>query len=230
MWFERLLPPQIQRERALRRSPAGPLRDYLCVPFPNRRSDIRELTFLSVDFETTGLDIGRDHILSVGMVEVTSEGIDLASARHLLVRSARELPAQSVTIHRLTDDQIAGGIPIGEAISRLLEELAGKVLLAHNARIECGFIRRACADIFGGDWLAPLVDTAHLGRRTLARSGTFHHGGQISLDRLRAAHRLPSYQAHNALADAIATGELFLAQTAHLRGNHGVLRLREIGG
>jgi DNA polymerase-3 subunit epsilon len=40
------------------------------------------------------------------------------------------------------------------------------------------------------------------------------------LHHLRQAYKLPTYQAHNALTDALATAELFLAMASRIAGNH----------
>jgi DNA polymerase-3 subunit epsilon len=54
--------------------------------------------------------------------------------------------------------------------------------------------------------------------------------GDLRLDALRARLGLPEHTLHDALGDAVATAELFLAQAEHLGGREGVplgsLRLR----
>jgi len=50
------------RRRALRQTAAGPLHDYLAVPFPARASLCRDAEIVSLDLETTGLDpAGKPH-------------------------------------------------------------------------------------------------------------------------------------------------------------------------
>lgn len=223
MFFEKFLPLQTQRKKLLRQVQQGALSDFLGVPFPAPSLDYREAGFLSLDLETTGLDINHDHILSIGMVTINASGIDLASARHILVYSANPLPGETVTIHRLTDDIVSQGLPIRQALAQVWEQLAGKVLVAHHARIECGFLRRACSNLYGSGWVAPVIDTQQLAARRLARREGHIAHRQLRLDSLRQHYRLPTYRAHNALADAIATAELFLAEMAEISGgNEGV--------
>lgn len=228
MWCERLLPLQYRRKRYLRNALPGPLHDYLATPFPHGKTRLSDVTFLALDFETTGLDLKHDHILSIGMVDIDRQGIDLGSAKHIVVRTQRELPPRSVTVHGLTDDMVSSGMPIRQAMGLLLKSLAGKVLLAHHARVEQELMQRVCAELFAGKWLAPTVDTARLGRRRLARRDKFLRPEQIKLDNLRSEYKLPAYHAHNALSDAIATGELLLAELAATGIPASELRLRDV--
>ena len=80
----------------------------------------------------------RDEILSIGFVPVDGLRIVLAGARQLLVRGAAV--GQSATIHGLTDDTVASGLDLADALAAVLEALRGRVLLAHHAAIERDFL------------------------------------------------------------------------------------------
>jgi DNA polymerase-3 subunit epsilon len=227
MWLEPLLPLDSRRKRLARHCRGNALADFLATPFPDPHRDYRETEYVALDFETTGLDLDSDHILSVGTVSVHGDRIDLATASHRLVRTSRALPGETVTIHRLTDDMVAGGEAISDVINALLAQLAGKVMIAHHARVECGFIHAACRRLFGADWLMPVVDTQQLALRRLQRRGIAHRPGEMRLDKCRAAYKLPRHTAHNALTDALATAELFLAETATI-GAGGPVKLKKL--
>ena len=211
-----LLGPDARRRRLLNRAPDGPLRDFLAVPFPDRRADVFSVPIVSLDFETTGLDAGRDRILSMGHVEIHDGAICLATATHTLIRSDAALSEESVVIHRITDDAAAQGRPPDEAIAGLLHVLAGKVMLAHHARIEQQFLQQACLRLYGLAPVMPVIDTLMLARRWLARRNKDVEQGALRLYALREQYGLPRYHAHNALSDALATAELFLAQVERM--------------
>lgn len=227
MWFGHLLSADNRRRRLLRQCQAGPLAEFLGTPFPDPNRDFRELEYVAVDFETTGLDIQADHIISIGMVNVHGERIVLSTASHRVVHSKKELTGSNVAIHRLTDDMVATGAPVTEIIPGLLSALTGKVMIAHHARVECGFIRAACQRLYGSDWLMPVIDTQQLALRRMRRAGTIHQPGELRLDKLREAYHLPRHTAHNALGDALATAELFLAEMAEISGS-GPFRLKKL--
>ena len=137
-----------QRRRALRSAPSGPLRDYLQTPFPDPRTEVGDLQLLAVDLETTGLHPKNDRLLSIGFVPIDGLSIDLSGARRFVVQAGVEV-GQSAAIHGLTDDTVAAGTPIDEALPVVLEALRGRVLLAHYTDIEERFLSAACERVYG---------------------------------------------------------------------------------
>lgn len=214
--------PDLHRRWCLRRAPAGPLRDYLSVPFPRPGTDYRKTEYLALDLETTGLDPRRDDILSVGYVLLTGNRIDLATARHRLVRTVRAIPEASAVIHQITDDQAAGGEPLRTVLTDLLADLAGKVMIAHHAAVERGFVATACRRLFGGRFVAPIADTQALALRSFERRHLPYKGSDLRLHALTERYNLPRSKAHNALGDALSAAELFLAQAAHRDSGRGM--------
>lgn len=216
-----LYPADLLRRWRLRGAPAGPLRDYLATAFPRPSSDYRQVEYLAVDLETTGLDMRRDRILSVGWVALRGNRIDLSSARHRLVRGDGAIPEASAVIHQITDDQAAGGEPLEAVLTDLLDQLAGKVMIAHHAAVERGFLGAACRSVFGCALAVPVVDTQALAQRSFERRHTAYKGSELRLHALGERYNLPRYGAHNALSDALAAAELFLAQAAHMESRRG---------
>jgi len=209
------------------RTARGPLAAYYAADVPGPQTPAAQLRLLAVDVETTGLDPAVDAVLSVGFVPVDAGEIVLAGARGLVLRGAGEV-GQSATIHRLTDDVIAGGSDRAEAVAATLDALAGRVLLAHHAPIETRFLSRACQELFGAPFVTPVIDTMLLAHRLVAPG--FNDEPKVDELRLwnaRRRYHLPRYAAHSAVTDALACAELYLAQTAELGAGQ---TLRSLGG
>lgn len=209
---------QRQRDKAIDQAPPGALRDFLTVPAPPSDTGLERLPLLAVDVETTGLDSSTDRVVAVGWVPVDGAAIDLSRAQRHIVATRRDV-GQSATVHGLTDDEVsAGTIPI-VALQALLAALAGRVLLAHHAPIEVGFLAAACHRVYGVSMVAPSVDTLVLQRRVLTEGIGLPADpphGSLRLWAARARYGLPHYGAHDPLSDALACAELYLAQTAEL--------------
>ena len=217
--------PDRRRARQLAHTTEGPLRDYLALPFPDPSEPHTTLRLLAVDLETTGMEPARDHILSIGFVPVDGLRIVLSGARQLVVRSDAEV-GQSAVIHGLTDDAVAAGVPLADALAALLAALGGRVLLAHHATIEREFLSAACERVLGGPLPCLSVDTMALEQRLLARGwGDEPPPGSLRLSAARERHGLPRYRSHEALTDALACAELYLAQAGDLGR---VLTLRQL--
>jgi DNA polymerase III subunit epsilon len=216
-----------RRRMLLRKAPPGPLRDYLAVPFPGPGTEWRAAEYLAIDLETTGLDQRKDAILSVGHVTLRGGRIELASADHRVVRIVGDVPAASAVIHQITDDEAALGEDLPVVLADVLRVLAGKVLIAHYARVETGFIGRACRQVYGAGFAVPVVDTQALAQRQFERRQIAYKGTDLRLHALGERYNLPRYAAHNALYDALAAAELFLAQAGNLSDGRS-LRLRDL--
>jgi DNA polymerase-3 subunit epsilon len=210
--FERRL-MDLRRRRLLGQA-AGALREFYRRPFAPPRSDCRTLGFVAVDLETTGLDPERDEILSIGLVDIERLRIDLAGARQYLLRPARAIPERSAVIHRITDDDAAAGATLAAVLPEVLARLAGKVLVAHHARLDVGFLDRACRRLYGAGLVLPVIDTQQLARRGLERRNQPFGAQDLRLAECRMRHNLPRYRLHNALSDALACAELLLVQLA----------------
>lgn len=202
--------------------PAGPVRDLAAAPPPRSRTPVSGVGFLAVDIETTGLDPRRDHVLAIGWVPVTARQVVLAGAREVVVRLPPGVDVgESATVHRLTDDAVAAAFTLVGVLPDLVSALHGRVLLAHHARIELGFLARAAQEAYGARLPLTAVDTLALQHQlVLGRHGEIRPGS-LRLDDARRHFGLPRYLAHRALIDAVATGELLLAQVAELEHRLG---------
>ena len=191
---------------------------------------VTELDLVAVDVETTGLDPSRHEVLSVGMVPLHGLSIELGGAQEYAVSpTGPGGVGESAAVHGITDDTAAGARSLREVLPLVLAALEGRVLLAHHARIETGFLDAACRA--HGVALPDLVvvDTVRLQRRVLRRGRSLAQVADHELG-LGAARRhlgLPGYRSHDALTDALACAELYLAQVAALAGD-GTMTLRQL--
>jgi DNA polymerase-3 subunit epsilon len=203
--------------------PAGPVRDLASAPpAAGPTTPVEEVGFLAVDIETTGLRPRRDHVLAVGWVPVTAGEVVLAGAREAAVHPPSGIEVgESATVHGLTDDVLASAPPLTDVLRDLLADLHGRVLLAHFTPIELGFLARASRAAYGARLPLTAVDTLALQQRLLGGAHGEVAPGTLRLDAARRHFGLPRYSAHRALTDAIATGELVLAQAAELEHRLG---------
>jgi len=213
-----LLPWDLRRRRLARSVPAGPLRRFYEVPFAAPRADWRSLEYLALDLETTGTDPRTEEIVSAGWVVLRGPSIDLSTATRRLVRTSKAMPERSAVIHAITDDEAGAGESPSAVLDDLLGALQGRVLIAHYAATERGFIDAACRRCYGAGLLVPTVDTLALAHRSCVRQGREPVRGELRLAALRERYNLPAYASHDALVDAIAAAELFLAQMEELAG------------
>jgi DNA polymerase III epsilon subunit-like protein len=167
-----------------------------------------------VDLETTGLDPVADEIISWAAVQIAGGRVRASALRHHLVRPSRMPDAETIVIHGLMEIDLEGAPVLAETLEGLLEALAGKVLVAHVAEVERGFLEPAFADR-GLELSNPTVDTARLAAELLRRRGR-RIPETIGLEPLAGELGVPAHRPHTADGDALTTAQVFLALATHL--------------
>jgi DNA polymerase III subunit epsilon len=173
---------------------------------------------LALDLETTGLD-AQAEILAVGDVPIVDGAVRLGEAGHVLVRPGRRSAVLGIEAHHLRPADVAAAARIEEVLPDLLARIgAADAIVVHHAALDVRVLRHACRAI-GRRWPdPPVIDTVGMVEQVRRRQR--HLGGPRmprDLTGARASLDLPPHRSHDALADAIATAELYLALRARLR-------------
>ncbi|SDT16917.1 DNA polymerase-3 subunit epsilon [Halopseudomonas litoralis] len=211
-----------QQMAGLARSTRDPrLARFYQSNWPAADTPLEDVPLIALDIETTGLDARRHAIVSIGMLPFTLRRADCSRAWYQVVRPHGRLVEESVAFHRITHSEIRQAPRFVAVLEQLLEQLAGKVVVAHYRHIERSFIDEAVRHELQEGLLFPMIDTMELEARlhpqrqpgwllrVLGRQPI-----SIRLADSRTRYGLPLYQAHHALTDALATAELFQAQVA----------------
>lgn len=158
-------------------------------------------------------------MLAIGTVPIVDGAIRVGAATSILVRPARQSAVEGIVAHHLRPSDVAGAPPLAEVLPELLEAIeAVDALLVHNAGLDVRVLRRACAALDLRWPRPPVIDTIDLITRIRKRERATGHGRRLTRDLVgaRQALGLPPHQAHDAVSDAIATAELYLALQARL--------------
>jgi DNA polymerase III subunit epsilon len=174
----------------------------------------REVEYVVVDLETTGLDLKRDAIASYGAVLIRDGRIVVADNIYGLVRPTCDISAESIAVHTLRRADVADAPPLSQAVPVLDRLLEGRVLVAHAAWVEQAFLSRAFA-ASGISLRSPVIDTAALARADGIAPRTLLT--EPDLEWVAGAIGLPVVSPHHALGDAITTAQVFLALASRLR-------------
>lgn len=167
-----------------------------------------------VDVETTGAHPAYDRVTEIAVLEV-NDG-EVAAEWSTLVNPEAPIPPAIQALTGITDAMVEGAPRFAALAESLHERLAGRVLVAHNARFDYGFLRHEF-DRAGLKFQARTLCTVKLSRRLYP--GHARH----NLDSLIARHSLACGARHRALGDAQAVWQ-FLRVAA---SEHGPETLRE---
>jgi DNA polymerase-3 subunit epsilon len=189
---------------------------------------IFDAKLMAIDLEMTGLNAEKDQIISIGIVPIIQGQIPLSKAQHLMI-SIDGSVGQSATVHGIVDHQLDDALPMDLAMNWLLKETQGYILVAHHAPMDMAFIQKNLHSVFGQKALLPFIDTLAIEKTRYLRQHDHLVKGCVRLGQSRERYHLPVYGGHNALIDAIACAELFLAQVSALGGAKNIKCYELIG-
>ena len=186
---------------------------------------IRETTFVVCDLETTGLDIKKDRILSIGLTRIKGLRLSPDDCWWTHIEDV-EYAGSGANIHQITSEELLAGWPLEESLREIREWMAESVFVGHHAMLDHGILQRE----FKRSGIPPLepifVDTIHLAQR-IERKDTIPRHGQYSLESLCDRWSIPHPSVHDALSDAWVTGGLFVRMVKHLE-RRGVNRTSQL--
>jgi DNA polymerase-3 subunit epsilon len=180
--------------------------DLLNAALPDdlAEADLRALSYVVFDTETTGLNPAVDEVCQIAAVRVVNGKIVEGERFDMLVNPGRKIPAASTAVHHITNDMVEDAVSVTEAMRRFHTFAEGCVLVAHNAPFDMAFLRRREAEI-GKRFEQPILDTV------LCSAILYGQSAEHTLDALcaRLHIRIPEADRHTAIGDAIGTGEAF---------------------
>lgn len=181
---------------------------------------------MALDFETTGLDLKRDAIVSFGTVPISAGRVELGRSTYQEVSPTAPLSHGSIAIHELRPIDLAGAIDIAQTREILSSALDRRFILAWVAEMEISFLARLF-HTWRWTWTRRTIDVARL-YVALDRLEGRRPSRSVSLVEACRRHGVPVGSAHNALDDAAMTAQLFLVIATKLAAAEGYATLRSL--
>ncbi len=160
------------------------------------------------DIETTGLSNRSCKIIEIGAVKIKAGSV--IDTIDFFVDPECPIPKEITELTSITDEMVAGQIKEREAIERFLEFAGDRLLIAHNANFDVGFIRIA-ADRHGIPFNNTYLDTVGLSRYVNPELN------KHKLDIIANHYNLHEFHHHRASDDAEMLAEIFFVMMERLR-------------
>ena len=175
--------------------------------------------YVAFDLETTGLSSTNDRIIEIGAV-IMKNGQEVDRFQ-TFVDPHQRLERKIVDLTGITDDMLRGAPGIEEVLPRFLEFVGDRVLVAHNADFDTGFIRAACQQL-GYTYNFTTADTLILSQNMLP------HLNRFKLNIVSDALSLPEFNHHRAADDAVTCGLIMDRLLRKLQEEQNVHTLQSI--
>ncbi|NMA37730.1 MAG: PolC-type DNA polymerase III [Papillibacter sp.] len=155
--------------------------------------------FVAFDLETTGLNSDTDKITEIGAVLVKDGKV--LDRFQTFVDPEMPIPYDITRLTGIKDSDVNGAPKEAEAVAAFLDFVGGRILAAHNADFDMGFIASACERL-GRPFNLSSIDTLVLSQNLLPQLK------KHSLDSAANYLGLPEFQHHRASDDATTGAQL----------------------
>jgi DNA polymerase-3 subunit epsilon len=202
--------------RARRRGPARP-----DVP-------LRDLDFVAIDIETTGLDPRRDVIVALAAIPFLGGRPSTATGYARLVNPGRPIPLDAQLVHGISDGDVRDAPSVTAALPEFLERCRGGALVAHSADFDLAIINRAARAAHLPQLGGPILDVGRLAH------ALFPSWWDLSLEGLGRLLEVEVLGRHTAEGDALTAGKILvhmrpLLEQRGVRTLEAALRLQRRG-
>ncbi len=151
----------------------------------------RSVVFL--DLETTGATATHDRITEIGLIEVDHG--KFVREWSTLVNPEMSIPPMIQSLTGISNDMIRNAPRFEDVAREVYEAIDGRLLIAHNARFDYGFLKNEFRRL-DQSFSAPVLCTVKLSRKL------FPQHTRHNLDTLISRHRINCDARHRALGDA----------------------------
>ena len=160
------------------------------------------------DIETTGLSAANCKITEIGAVKIKNG--EVLEKFNSFVNPQCPIPAEIVELTGITDEMVANADTIDAVLPRFFEFVGDRLLIAHNADFDTGFIRVAAKEL-GLEFKTPYLDTLGLARAIIPDLKSY------KLDKLANYYKLGSFNHHRASDDAEMLANIFFKMLEQLK-------------
>ena len=169
--------------------------------------------WVTLDCETTGLDVRKDKIISIGAVRIVGQRLLTSQRLELLVRPERAITADSVRVHRLRERDVAQGLAPEQAMRQLMDFIGSRPLVGYFLEFDVAMLNREIWPMLGVRLPQPKIEVSAMYYDFKNRQLPAHErGGDIDLRFATMMNDLglPLRDAHDAINDAVMAGLAFV--------------------
>lgn len=162
---------------------------------------LRDVEFVVIDTETTGLRPGPDRVIEVACVRV--RGGEAIDSFQTLINPIRRIPPFIAQFTGITQEMVNDAPTAKEIMPDVMHFIDGAIVVGHNVGFDIGFLSYE-AQLLGRAFPPDGLDTIPLARRFCPGLKRF------KLDMVATHLNIPTVNRHRALGDATVTAAVFL--------------------
>lgn len=190
------------------------LDEWRKLPLANLLATHEECRYVIVDVESSGLNMAKDRLISIGAVALVGGRIDFSDAFQVILRQDQVSSHENILIHGIGGSTQSEGVEQAEALLSFLDYIGKDPLVAYHAFFDQAMIDKAMQEYLGSKLGQPWIDLAWV----LPDFFPHRNDNRVSLDSWLEVFAIENISRHNAVFDAYATAKLLQVAIAHGKG------------
>ncbi len=164
---------------------------------------LNDLEYVVFDLETTGLSTRYDYIIEFGAVVMRKGSV--VEEKDFFIKPLIDLSSNIKKLTHISDDDLRNARTFAECKEEILDFVKDRVLVAHNASFDFGFLNSELTRIGEEPLKNPVIDTLDLSRSLLKNRRAYRLGNMCR------AYNIPYDEdvAHRADYDADVLAQVF---------------------
>jgi len=177
------------------------------------QTPLPSLPAVSLDLETTGLDVKTDRIIQIGLVALNGADILEQPRIDQLVDPEIPIPPDAARITGITNETVSGSPHLADVIEPLRDAMAGNVVIGQHIAFDLAVLRHEASRL-GVEWVEPVaLDIGHV------LGGLEPSLPDFGLETIAERFGVEITGRHTALGDSLAVAEIFQRLLLRLRDN-----------
>ena len=188
--------------------------DWQKLPAADMTRSHISIRYVIVDVETSGLNMKKDCLISIGAVALVDGKLDFNDAFQVVLRQDQVSTHENILIHGIGGSAQSEGMDPVKALLAFLRYIGKAPLVAYHAFFDQSMIDKAMRNYLGMEIGQTWIDLAWV----LPDFFKYRADARVPLDDWLRLFNIENISRHNAVSDAYATAKLL--QVVIAQGTH----------
>lgn len=164
---------------------------------------------VSLDCETTSLNVKEGEILSIGAVRVKGRKVVTSERLDIKLKPPKSLTGDSIKIHKIRATDLVDGIEMDEAIEQVLEFVGNRPILGYYVSYDIRMLDKYIRPAKGFSLPNKAVELSHV-YHDIIKWRSVGDSVDLRFDTISKKLDIPILERHTALGDAITVALMYV--------------------
>jgi DNA polymerase-3 subunit epsilon len=165
--------------------------------------------FVSFDCETTGLDVKKDEILSIGAVKIVKNKIELSNSFECFVKPSVHIGEESIKIHHIRPCDLEYSLNSKVAIEDFLHFIGNRTLIGYYIKFDIEMINSYSKKFLGTCLPNKSIELSSMYYKRYKKQSS-HEYVDLKFNAIMEKLNLPKLGQHDALNDAVMSAMMYV--------------------